>query len=107
MHETVFAKQIIEAAEAQGKVKGIVIEVGDLAHVSAEEMKEVMERLKPDWEIKTVEKKALVRCKCGYEGEPDIKEHSHDHTVFFCLRCEEVPEILEGKDIVLKSVEVE
>lgn len=107
MHETVFAKQIIETAEKQGKVKSITIEVGDLAHVPAEEMKAVLERMKPGWEIKAVRKKAKVKCSCGYEGEPDIVEHSHDHAVFFCPECRAVPEVLEGKDMVLKSVEVE
>ncbi len=111
MHETVFAKQIIEAAEKvekeQGKIKGITIEVGGLAHVPGHEMKEIMERMKPEWKIKLVEKKAQVKCMCGYEGEPNIVEHSHDHTVFFCPKCNGVPEVIDGKDIVLKSVDIE
>ncbi|HII72392.1 TPA: hypothetical protein HA265_06575 [Candidatus Woesearchaeota archaeon] len=107
MHETIFAKQIIDAANAQGNVKGIVVEVGDLAHVPAHEMKEVLLRMVPHWEVKVVRVKAKVRCACGYEGEPDIKEHGHGHAVFFCPKCNSVPEIIEGSDITLKSVEVE
>ena len=107
MHETVFAQQIIEAAQKQGKVKKIVVEVGTLAHVPAEDMKEVLHRMMPDWEIEVIDTRSKVKCSCGYEGEPNIIEHSHDHVVFFCPKCKDVPEIISGKDITLKSVEVE
>ena len=82
MHETVFAKQIIEEVERQsqlhGKVKSITIEVGGLAHVPGSEMKEVLDGM-VNYEVRVIEKPAIVRCACGFEGEPDIKEHGHDH----------------------------
>jgi Zn finger protein HypA/HybF involved in hydrogenase expression len=107
MHDTLISKDIIETAQKKGKVKGITVEVGDLGHVPAEELKETLNRMVPDWHVEMVEKKAKVRCACGYEGEPKILEHSHGHCVFFCPKCKRVPEVIEGKDIVLKEVEVE
>ncbi|MFC1742195.1 hydrogenase/urease maturation nickel metallochaperone HypA [Nanoarchaeota archaeon] len=106
MHDTLISKDIIEAAQKQGKVKSITVEVGDLGHLPLEELRETLVKMVP-WEVRMVSKKALVRCTCGYEGEPDIKDHSHGHSVFVCPKCGQVPEVLEGKDIVLKEVEVE
>ncbi len=106
MHETVFAKQIIDEAERHGKVKSITVEVGGLAHVPGKEMKEVLQA-RVSYEVKVVEKPAIVKCVCGFEGEPDIKEHGHDHAVYYCPKCGEVPELVTGADIILKEVEIE
>ena len=70
------------------------------------EMEEILEQMVPDWEVKVVSGGSRVRCDCGYEGEADIKEHGHDHVVFFCPKCNSVPDILSGRDITLKSVEL-
>jgi Zn finger protein HypA/HybF involved in hydrogenase expression len=107
MHDTLITKDIIEAAQKKGRVKGVTIEVGDLGHVPAEELKETLNRMVPEWHIEIIEKKAKVKCSCGYEGEPKILEHTHGHSVYFCPKCRQVPEVTEGKDIVLKEVEVE
>ena len=110
MHDTLISKDIIDAAQKhakQGKVKGITVEVGGLGHLPAEELRETLSRMVPDWELKIVNRKAIVKCTCGYEGEPDIIEHSHGHSVYQCPKCKSVPEVTEGKDIVLKEVEVE
>ena len=106
MHETIIAKQIIETANSKGKVKSITVEVGDLAHLPANEKREVLENM-TDWKINIIEKKATVKCSCGYEGEPLILEKGHDSTIFQCPKCKAIPEILDGKDITLKEVEVE
>ncbi len=106
MHETIFATQIIEEAKKYGDVKKIIVESGELGHVPPEEMRAVLERMVPDWEVVVEEKEAIVKCGCGYVGKPNIVERGHDHAVFFCPECNAVPEIIEGKDIVLKSVEL-
>lgn len=107
MHETIIANKIIEKAKEQGSVKKITVEVGDLAHLPAEEMKHVLEDL-TDWVVEVVPVKAEVVCKCGYQGEPKIIEHSHDLTIFECPKCHAVPfKVLKGEDIVLKDVVVE
>ncbi len=113
MHETIIAKQIIEKAEEQAKLNNskvleITVEVGDLGHLPADEMKEVLENLKgKEWKINITQKKALVKCNCGYQGEPKILEKGHDHNVFVCPECGEIPQILEGENIILKSVKLE
>jgi Zn finger protein HypA/HybF involved in hydrogenase expression len=110
MHDTLISKDIIEVAQEhvkQGKIKGITVEVGDLGHLPAEELNKTLSSMVPDWHVKIVTRKAKVRCACGYEGEPDILEHSHGHSVYLCPKCKAVPEVIEGKDIVLKEVEVE
>lgn len=110
MHDTLISKDIIEAAQEHakhGKIKGITVEVGDLGHLPAEELNETLSSMVPDWKVKIVTKKAMVICECGYEGEPDILEHSHGHSVYLCPKCKSVPKVVEGADIVLKEVEVE
>ncbi len=106
MHETIIAKDIIETAQKQGVVKEIVVEVGQLGHLPINEMRDVLEEL-VDWKVTVIEKKAVVRCKCGYEGDPKVLEKGHDHNVFICPKCENIPEVLEGEDIVLKKVVVD
>ncbi len=107
MHESIIANKIIEKAKEHGSVRKIVIEVGDLAHLPANEMKEAMGKL-VNWEIEVKSVKASVKCKCGYSGEPKIIEHAHDVAIYECPNCKKIPlEILSGGEIVLKEVEVE
>ena len=107
MHEQIIAQKIIEEAKKHGNVKEITVEVGDLAHLPADDMKKTLDAMVP-WKVIVVSKKAKVKCICGFEGEPKILEHSHDFTLFKCPECDEVPdEILEGDEIILKDVVVE
>ncbi len=111
MHEQAIAKVIIAEAKKQeelnGKLKSITVEVGDVAHLPANEMKDVLSNLVPDWGVNVLEKKAKVECNCDFVGEPNILEKGHDHNVFKCQKCGELmPKILEGDKIVLVSVEV-
>ena len=108
MHEQTIAKAIIEDATKYGRVKKIIVEVGDLGHLPAHEMKEVLNTL-TNWEVKVTKKKATIKCEeCGYEGAPEIIEKGHDHNVFKCPKCKAMmPKIIDGKNIVLKEVEVE
>ncbi|MCA9486407.1 hydrogenase maturation nickel metallochaperone HypA [Candidatus Woesearchaeota archaeon] len=108
MHEHTIAATIIAQAEEHGNVKKIVVEVGDLAHLPAEEMKHVLEDM-TDWEIEIERRPALVLCEaCNFEGEPLIKEHMHDHAIYDCANCgAALPKILEGHDIILTEVIVD
>lgn len=107
MHEQTIAKNIIDDALKHGKIKSITIEVGDLAHLPANEMKLILEKL-TDWKINVERKKAIISCECGFEGEPNIIQHLHDHSVYECPMCKRMlPLVIDGQDIVLKQVEVE
>lgn len=106
MHETVIATKLIEKAKEQGKVKAITVEVGEIGHLPAHELEPTLKAL-VNWDIKLIEKPALVKCLCGFQGRPKILERGHDMCLFVCPKCEEVPKILEGDKIKLISVEVE
>ncbi len=106
MHELFIAKKIIEKAKEHGNVMKVTIELGDIAPLTAQELTNAIEEL-VDWEIEIEKKPAKVRCQCGYEGEPKIKERKHDFVLFICPKCKEIPKPLEGEDIILKEVEIE
>ncbi len=106
MHEINIVKQIIEAAKKKGNVKSILVEVGELAHCSAEEIESALKQL-VDWQVIVATKRAKVKCKCGYEGNPKIVEKRHGLTLFVCPKCSELPKVYEGKNIVLKEVTID
>lgn len=107
MHEGLIAQKLIDKAKEQGTVKKIVIEVGDLAHLPAEDLKAKLEEM-VDWEIEIINVPGLVECKCGYRGAPKILEKAHDLTLFECPQCKKIPfKIIKGEEIVLKDVVVE
>ena len=104
MHEQSIAQQITREAQAQGEVLAIVVEVGDLAHLPAGEMREVLEKM-TEWEVKVKAQKSKVKCKCGFIGEPKILQQMHDHNIYECPACAaSMPDIVEGDQIVLKEV---
>lgn len=106
MHETIISRNIIEEASKQGKVKGIVVEVGELGYLPGYELEPTLKTL-VDWDVKIIERKAVVSCSCGFKGGPKILQRGHDMCLFECPNCGKVPKILEGDQIRLISVEVE
>ncbi len=106
MHETIIAKKILKEAKekAKGKkIKSITLEVGELAHLPANELKEVLRTI-ADFKIIVKQVKAKVKCECGYEGPPRILAQHHDFTLFECPECSKQPKILSGTDIVLREI---
>jgi len=105
MHETVFARKIIDEAQRHGDVKAISIELGELAHVPPEELLECLQSL-VEWDIESVIIPAKVICPCGFIGYPKILERGHDYFFIECPECKEIPELVDGKDIKLVHVTV-
>ena len=105
MHEVFAAKKILDEAAKQGAVKKIVVEAGDLAEITAEDLEQCLKEL-AKCEVCVEKKKATVQCKCGYCGEPKITLREHDAVLFECPKCKKLPRIVEGDEIVLKEVEV-
>ncbi len=103
MHETKILKEIINKAEEQGNVISIKLEVGELAGISPKHLREHLEEM-VHWTIEISRKNAYVKCKCGYEGRPEIKLRAHDFVLFQCPRCNEVPEVMEGEGIRITEV---
>lgn len=109
MHETKIIKNILKQVDnrAKGKkVKSITVEVGDLAHLPAEGLKDFLTEI-TDYEVTVKQVKANVKCECGYEGEPKILAHEHDFSLYKCPKCSKTPKVVKGKDIVLKEIETE
>lgn len=105
MHEQVYVNQIIKEAVKHGLVEGITVEVGELAAIPAHELEESLKVTK--WDVKVVMKQATVSCKCTFVGRPQITEKGHDFTIYHCPACGRLaPAILDGKEIILKSVRV-
>lgn len=100
------ARKIIEQAQAQGNVKAIYLELGELGHVPPKELVDCIKALVP-WEIHYTEKPAQAKCSCGFEGHPNVLERGHDHFIVECPNCKEMPEITDGTDFTLQKVVVE
>lgn len=109
MHETVIARKVIEdaralaGAEKGGKIKSITLEVGDLAHLPADELKQTLENF-VDWKITVVGVKAKIECECGFRGIPNVLERGHDFCVYECPKCGRAPPLVSGEGIVIKEI---
>lgn len=103
MHEYSFIQAIISNVENKDDVCGISVEVGELAGIDAPHLeKHLIEET--GWEVDCVQKYSCVKCECGYEGSPKIRERLHDMVIFECPECGNIPKILEGKDIKIIKV---
>lgn len=81
--------------------KKVKVLVGELSGYSVEEIKKGLE-VRIDCEV--LEEKGVVKCECGFLGSPKILEKEHDFVFFECPKCEKVPEIVKGKDIIVKEI---
>ncbi len=104
MHELELVKGLISEAEKKGAVKSVRLEVGDLAEVEAEELRELL--AVKNWDVQIDRKKAEVSCGCGFAGEPEISARVHDIILFNCPNCGKIPKVVDGDKIVLKEVVV-
>ena len=106
MHETVIARKIMADAQRKAgrrQIKSISIDVGDLAPVTPDELKETLLQLS-GWRVKVKAARAKVKCKCGFKGKPKILERGHDFCLYVCQRCSAVPTVAEGRDIIIREV---
>ena len=106
MHETAIAEGILKEAERHGKVSEIFLEIGELAHVPAHELIEALESI-VRWKVHWKEIPSEAKCGCGFKGHPKILERGHDSFMIECPKCKSVPELAEGKDIIIRKVIVE
>ena len=109
MHDQIYAEEIIKEAETYGRVKTVSIELGDLAPITGEVLEHAIRNQKPGWRVKLYPKDSKIKCeKCGFEGKAKVVERLHEAVIYECPICgEDLPEVLEGKQIILKSVEIE
>ena len=104
MHETVFIDSIIKSIKNPDEVKEIFLEVGELAGIEAEHLKEHLQKRKK-WKVNVETIQSQVECMCGYRGRAKINERLHDLVLYSCPKCEGIPnEVIEGDNIKVKKV---
>jgi Zn finger protein HypA/HybF involved in hydrogenase expression len=103
MHEHSFIQAIIEPIENKENVKAIELEVGELAGIEPDHLKEHLVD-ETGWEVKTTTKPSNIVCECGYIGPARIKQRLHDMVIFDCPKCNSVPNKVDGKDIKILKV---
>jgi Zn finger protein HypA/HybF involved in hydrogenase expression len=109
MHDQIYAQQIIKQAEEHGTIRTISIEVGDIAPLTKEQLENAIKSQRPGWRVKIYKKEGNIKCqKCGFEGKPEVIDRGHEEVFIQCPVCENsLPEIVDGENIILKSVEVD
>ena len=105
MHGVHIAGDLISTARKQGKVRKASIEVGEIANITKQDLTKALFDL-ADFKFEIKEKKALVKCSCGYKGSPRVIGRQHDLVLFECPQCHHKPTVLEGDKIILKEVEI-
>ncbi|MBT4175154.1 hypothetical protein HOE07_05750, partial [archaeon] len=70
-HESKIIESILREV---GNAKKVKVIVGELSGYTVEEIKKALE-IRIDCEV--LEKKGVVKCECGFEGEPKILEKEH------------------------------
>jgi Zn finger protein HypA/HybF involved in hydrogenase expression len=107
MHDISTAIKVKEDAEklAKGrKIKGIALEIGELAPITKEELRHALSEI-TGWKVAITEKPAKAKCACGYEGKPKIIERLHDIVLYECPKCRKMPALLQGGDITIKDIQ--
>ena len=97
-HESKVIESILREV---GNAKKVKVIVGELSGYTVEEIKKALE-IRIDCEV--LEKKGVVKCECGFEGSPTILEKEHDFVFFECPMCNQIPEILKGKEVIVKDI---
>ena len=106
MHDQIIAQDIIQEAERHGSVRAITLEVGELAPLPSADIKKTLNAW-VGWEIRIKEIPAEVKCPCGYIGSPEVMERQHEHILFQCPKCGNLPRVQKGGSIRLVEVIVD
>ncbi len=109
MHEYGIAYDIYATARRTAEdhharaVKRVMIDVGDLAMVNPEQVEFLFHAIAAEDPLfsgtSLCYRKVTprTRCRCGYEGEE----------VFVCPRCGGLPELTQGREIVVTNLEID
>ncbi|MFZ5954884.1 MAG: hydrogenase/urease maturation nickel metallochaperone HypA [Nanoarchaeota archaeon] len=104
MHEILFAQELLNQIENKDNVQSIELEVGELAEITAEELRNVIEDLM-GWEVIVENVLANVECGCcGFTGRPKITERNQDFVIYECPQCKGLPRAKAGKEIIIKKI---
>ncbi len=103
MHEHHFIENIIKQIPNHENVEIVEIEVGDLAGIEPEHLKEHLEE-HTGWQVFCKVVKSKVECSCKYKGEARVLQRLHNMVIYDCPNCNNEPEVLEGKDIKIGKI---
>jgi len=109
MHEYAIAHDIYTTARRAAlehranRVKRIHVDVGEMALVNPEQVEFLLSAISEDDPLfagatlvcRPV--KPRTRCGCGYEGDE----------IFVCPTCGALPEVVQGREIVVTSLEID
>ena len=104
MHEHHFIENIVSQIPNRENVTYVEIELGDLAGIEGQHLKEHMiEETGWDVEVKVV--KSEIKCDCGFSGEAKILQRLHDLVIYECPECgNDDVKVICGKDIKIGKV---
>ncbi len=109
MHEYSIAYDIYRTARHAAlenhaeQVTCIHVDVGEMAMVNPEQVEFLFSAIVADDPLFVAARldcrpvQPLLRCSCGYEGD----------SVFVCPQCGSMPELVEGKEVVVSRIEIE
>ena len=109
MHEYSIAYDIYTTARRAAQenranlVKRIHVDIGEMALVNPEQVEFLFKAISEDDPLfagATLDTRPVVPracCACGYEGDE----------VFVCPRCGAMPELVQGREIVVTSIEID
>ena len=97
MHEYKIMQDIMDKA---GNAKEITVIVGEISGIHEHDLDNLKEKYKVTFELE----KAEVECTCGFKGKPKILMNEHEHVIFECPSCGEVPKIIKGNNVILKDI---
>ena len=121
MHEFSTMQQIVDAVLKEAHkyttndIKKLTLQIGELTFLGAEQLNFAFNVLKEDTLLNSAKLvietiKAKVSCECGYVGTVDygMKEAFHmSYPLLKCPRCDANVEILQGRECLIKSFEME
>ena len=121
MHEFSTMSQIASAILEEGRkhnasyITKVILEIGELTFLGEEQLRFAFDLLKKGTMLEKAEleiqKKGIkVRCSCGYEGGIEYEEKEEFHfliPLLRCPRCNKEVEIIEGRECIVKSVQME
>jgi hydrogenase nickel incorporation protein HypA/HybF len=109
MHEYSIAYDIYATARRAAvdhqatRVKKVFVDVGEMTMVNPEQVKFLFgtfgeeDALFKETELEYRTVKPVVQCSCGYEGTE----------IYICPRCGALPQIVEGREIMVTNIEIE
>ncbi|MFH0962070.1 MAG: hydrogenase/urease maturation nickel metallochaperone HypA [archaeon] len=94
------------------RVKRIVIGLGELSHLKANDLAETLSALIEDSplessEMEVVTTPGVVECICGFVGKPNVFEVAEGKVVAECPKCRKIELLVhEGKGVEVKEIEL-